>query len=79
MGRNVTGRNYDMQKVMKLYESGWKPSEIAKRLNINSVQSLGHAIERHNRERRKQKESFLKLLGKSRPRKRKNRKSWKMK
>ena len=32
MGRNVRGRNYDMRKVMELYKSGLKPSEIAKRL-----------------------------------------------
>ena len=51
MDRNVRGRNYNMQKVMELYESGLKPSEIAKRLKINSVQSLRHAIERHNREK----------------------------
>jgi uncharacterized protein YaiL (DUF2058 family) len=51
MGRNVRGRNYDMQKVMELYESGSKPSEIAKRLKINSVQSLRHAIERRIREK----------------------------
>ena len=51
MDRNVRGRNYNMQKVMEIYESGLKPSEIAKRLKINSVQSLRHAIERHNREK----------------------------
>ena len=35
MGRNVRGRYYNIQKVMELYESGLKPSEIAKRLKIN--------------------------------------------
>jgi hypothetical protein len=51
MDRNVRGRNYNMHKVMELYESGLKPSEIAKRLKIKSVQSLRHAIGRHNREK----------------------------
>ena len=51
MDRNVRGRNYNMQRVMELYESGMKPTEIANRLKINSVQSLRHAIERHNREK----------------------------
>lgn len=49
--RNVRGRNYDIQKVMELYESGLKPSEIAERLKINSVQSLRHTVERHKREK----------------------------
>ena len=51
MDRNVRSRNYVIQKVMELYESELKPSEIAKGLKINSVQSLRHAIERHNREK----------------------------
>ena len=51
MDRNFRGMDYNMQKVMDLYESGLKPSDIAKRLKINSVQSLRHAIERHKTEK----------------------------
>ena len=40
-----------MQRLMELYESGMKPTEIANRLKINSVQSLRYAIERHKREK----------------------------
>ena len=51
MDRNFRGMDYNMQKVMDLYESGLKHSDIAKRLKINSVQSLRHAIERHKTEK----------------------------
>jgi hypothetical protein len=37
MGGNTRGKRYNMQRVMKLYESEMKPAEIANRLKINSV------------------------------------------
>ena len=34
MGGNARGKNYNIQRVMELYESGMKPSEIANRLKL---------------------------------------------
>lgn len=41
MDRNFRGTDYDMQKVMDLYESVLKPSDIAKRLKINFFRASG--------------------------------------
>ena len=61
MIQTIRGKNYNMQKIMELYDSGLTPAEIAHRLRINSIQSLRHAIERQNRER-EEKERILKAI-----------------
>lgn len=63
MIQTIRGKNYNMRKIMELYDSGLTPAEIAHRLRINSVQSLRHAIERQNRER-EEKERILKAIDK---------------
>ena len=63
MIQTIRGKNYNMRKIMELYDSGLTPPEIARRLRINSVQSLRHAIERQNRER-EEKERILKAIDK---------------
>lgn len=63
MIQTIRGQNYNMRKIMELYDSGLTPAEIAHRLRINSVQSLRHAIERQNRER-EEKERILKAIDK---------------
>ena len=68
-----------MQRVMELYEGGMKPTEIASRLKINSVQSLRHAIERHKREKERTERIISEIAEKNKPDKRRKMKSWKMK
>jgi uncharacterized protein (DUF433 family) len=59
MIQTIRGKNYNMRKIMELYDSGLTPAEIAHMLRINSVQSLRHAIEWQDRER-EGKERILK-------------------
>ena len=77
MIQTIRGKNYNMRKIMELYDSGLTPAEIAHRLRINSDQSLRHAIERQNRER-EEKERILskQLTRKMKPSRKWNKKGW---
>ena len=42
----VRGKSYDMEKIMQLYKQGMSYKEIASKMNIRSLQSLRHSVER---------------------------------
>ena len=46
------GPQYDMDKIIELYDSGKKIKGIAEELHISSLQSLRHAVERELRKRK---------------------------
>ena len=55
------GSNYDYERMIELYDSGRSYKEIANLMNIKSVQSVRHGIERTHRERRAMVEREKKL------------------
>ena len=58
MGR---GKQYDLQKMLDLYYKGYSYLEIADELQIESVQSVRHAIERGLKEDIKFDQALIKL------------------
>ena len=73
--RRGRGRSYNMEKIIDLYDEGYSYSEIASRMNIKSVQSLRHSVERFLREReRKWAEISDEMKRKSDEEKKRNRK-----
>ena len=53
MGR---GKQYDLQNMFDLYKEGYSYKEIADEFQIESVQSVRHAIEKRLKEERAEKE-----------------------
>ena len=51
------GKQYDLQKMLDLYYKGYSYQEIADELQIKSVQSVRHAIEKRLKEDRAEKEN----------------------
>ncbi len=49
--RKGRGRSYNMDEIIDLYDEGYSYREIASRMNIKSVQSLRHSVEKFLRER----------------------------
>ena len=58
MGR---GKQYDLQKMIDLYNKGYSYQEIADELQIESVQSVRHAIEKGLKEDIKFNQALIKF------------------
>jgi len=47
--KNVSGKAYDMDKIMELFDQGYSYQQIAKKLHIKSLQSLRRSVEKEVR------------------------------
>lgn len=53
-GKQARGRSYDRKLIRAMMEDGYRANEIAKKLDIKSVQSLRHTMEQISREKESQ-------------------------